>query len=136
VIEAPDAPGWLGFRASGSDADGNRVSDEPASARHHNMITDRIQFAALTALCASIMLAGEPDMATLTIRNVRPAVVKSLKALARRSQRSMEQQVRELLEDYVAERRSVLEQIEAGWAAQPRRPTAEQVDNWIGAGRK
>jgi plasmid stability protein len=47
-------------------------------------------------------------MATLTIRNVRPAVVKSLKALARRSQRSMEQQVRELLEDYVAERRSVL----------------------------
>lgn len=75
-------------------------------------------------------------MATLTIRNVRPAVVKSLKALARRNQRSMEQQVRELLEDYVAERRSVLEQIEAGWAAQPRRPTAEQVDNWIGAGRK
>ena len=75
-------------------------------------------------------------MATLTIRNVRPAVVKSLKALARRNRRSMEQQVRELLEDYVAERRSVLEQIEAGWAAQPRRPTAEQVDNWIGAGRK
>lgn len=75
-------------------------------------------------------------MATLTIRNVRPAVVKSLKALARRSRRSMEQQVRDLLEDYVAERRSVLEQIEAGWAAQPRRPTAEQVDNWIGAGRK
>ena len=75
-------------------------------------------------------------MATLTIRNVRPAVVKSLKALARRSRRSMEQQVRELLEDYVAERRSVLEQIEAGWAAQPRRPTADRVDNWIGAGRK
>jgi plasmid stability protein len=75
-------------------------------------------------------------MATLTIRNVRPAVVKSLKALARGNQRSMEQQVRELLEDYVAERRSVLEQIEAGWAAQPRRPTAQQVDNWIGAGRK
>jgi len=75
-------------------------------------------------------------MATLTIRNIRPAVVKSLKALARRSRRSMEQQVRELLEDYVAERRSVLKQIEAGWAAQPRRPTAEQVDNWIGAGRK
>jgi predicted transcriptional regulator len=74
-------------------------------------------------------------MATLTIRKVRPAVVKALKALARRSRRSMEQQVRELLEDYVAERRSVLEQIEAGWAAQPRRPTAEQVDTWIGAGR-
>ena len=48
----------------------------------------------------------------------------------------MEQEVRELLESYVAERRSVLEQIEAGWATQPRRPTAEQVDDWIGVGRK
>ena len=74
-------------------------------------------------------------MSTLTIRNVRPAVVKALKAVARKSHRSMEQQVRELLEDYVAERRSVLEQIEAGWAAQPHRPTAEQVDDWIRAGR-
>jgi len=75
-------------------------------------------------------------MATLTIRNVRPSVVKSLKALARRSRRSMEQEVRELLEDHVAERRSILGQIEAEWATQPRRPTAEQVDNWIGVGRK
>ncbi len=48
----------------------------------------------------------------------------------------MEQEVRELLENYVAERRSVIEQIEAGWATQPRRPTAEQVEAWIGAGRR
>ena len=75
-------------------------------------------------------------MATLTIRNVPASVVKSLKALARRSQRSMEQEVRELLVSRVAERRSVLEQIEAGWATQPCRPTAEQVDDWIGVGRK
>jgi len=75
-------------------------------------------------------------MATLTIRNVRPGVVKSLKSLARRNRRSMEQEVREMLEDYVAERGSILEQIEAGWARQPRRPTAEQVDQWIGAGRE
>ena len=75
-------------------------------------------------------------MATLTIRNVRPSVVKSLKSLARRNRRSMEQEVRELLEDYTADRRSILEQIEAGWAAQARRPTPEQVDHWIEAGRK
>ncbi len=75
-------------------------------------------------------------MATLTIRNVPPSVVKSLKSLARRNHRSMEQEVREILEEYVAERRSVFEQIEAAWATQPRRPTAEQVDNWIGAGRQ
>jgi plasmid stability protein len=75
-------------------------------------------------------------MATLTIRNVPPGVVQSLKAIARRSRRSMEQEVRELLEDFVAERRSVLEQIEAGWAAQSRRPTPDEVDSWIGTGRR
>jgi len=48
----------------------------------------------------------------------------------------MEQEVRELLEGHVAERRSVLEQIEAGWARQTRRPTAAEVDAWIGAGRR
>ena len=75
-------------------------------------------------------------MATLTIRKVPASVVKSLKTLARRSQRSMEQVVRELLMSCVAERRSVLEQIEAGWAEQPCRPTAKQVEDWIGVGRK
>jgi plasmid stability protein len=75
-------------------------------------------------------------MPTLTIRNVPPSVVKSLKTIARKSRRSMEQEVRELLESYVAERRSVLEQIEAGWATQSRRPTAAQVENWIRAGRE
>ena len=74
-------------------------------------------------------------MPTLTIRNVPPGVVKSLKTIARKSRRSMEQEVRELLESYVAERRSVLDQIEAGWAKQSRRPTAAEVDSWIRAGR-
>ena len=75
-------------------------------------------------------------MPTLTIRNVRPGVVESLKALSKRNRRSMEQEVRELLEAYVAERRSVLEQIEASWATQSRRPSAKEVDRWIGAGRE
>ena len=74
-------------------------------------------------------------MATLTIRKVRPGVVKSLKSLARRNRRSMEQEVRELLEGYVADRRSIVAEIEAGWAAQKRRPTAKQVDRWVEAGR-
>ena len=75
-------------------------------------------------------------MATLTIRSVRPSVVKSLKSLARKNRRSMEQEVRELLGQYVAERGAILKQIEAAWATQPRRPTAKQVDGWIGAGRR
>jgi plasmid stability protein len=74
-------------------------------------------------------------MPTLTIRNVPAAVVRSLQALARRRRHSMEQEVRELLETYVAERRSVLGQIEAAWSRQSRRPTASEVDEWIAAGR-
>ncbi len=74
-------------------------------------------------------------MPTLTVRNVPARVVQSLKALARRHNRSMEQEVRELIEGYVAERRAVLDQIEAGWQAQSRRPTASEVDAWMGVGR-
>jgi hypothetical protein len=47
----------------------------------------------------------------------------------------MEQEVRELIEGHVAERRSVIAQIEAGWSRQSRRPTADEVDAWIRAGR-
>ncbi len=74
-------------------------------------------------------------MPTLTIRNVPVRIVESLKSLARQNKRSMEQEVRELLEIHIAERRSVLEQIEAGWAKQSRRPTASEVDSWIETGR-
>jgi plasmid stability protein len=74
-------------------------------------------------------------MATLTIRNVPAAVVRSLKAIAKQRHHSMEQEVRELLEVHVSERRSVLQQIEAGWTRQARRPTANEVEDWIAAGR-
>jgi plasmid stability protein len=85
----------------------------------------------MLALC----LHQTSHMPTLTIRNVPVKVVRSLKALARRRRRSMEQEVRELLEAHVAERRSVLEQIEAGWGRQRRRPGAHEIDSWIGVGR-
>jgi len=47
----------------------------------------------------------------------------------------MEREVRELLETYVSERRSVLDQIEAGWSRQTGRPTADKVEEWIASGR-
>ena len=47
----------------------------------------------------------------------------------------MEQEGRELLDAYTAERQSVLSQIEEGWAAQRRRPTAEEIDRWMDIGR-
>ena len=74
-------------------------------------------------------------MPTLTIRNVPTRAVQSLKALARRHRRSMEQEVRELIEGHVAERSAVLDQIESGWARQARRPSAREVDAWVNAGR-
>ncbi|HXT30495.1 MAG TPA: hypothetical protein VN716_14480 [Vicinamibacterales bacterium] len=74
-------------------------------------------------------------MPTLTIRNVPLRVVQSLKALARRRGRSMEQQVREIVEEQVSEREAVLRQIEASWSRQRRRPTAAEVDRWLETGR-
>jgi plasmid stability protein len=81
------------------------------------------------------MLAGE-HMATLTIRNVPDKVVKSLKTLARKNRRSMEQEVRELINEHVGERLSVLDQVEAAWNKQARRPTAAEVERWIATGRE
>ncbi len=74
-------------------------------------------------------------MPTLTIRNVPAKVVRSLKALARRRKRSMEQEVRELLEGHVADRHAVLSQIEAGWRQQTKRPTASEIDSWLRLGQ-
>jgi plasmid stability protein len=75
-------------------------------------------------------------MATLTIRNVPDKVVKSLKTLARKNRRSMEQEVRELINEHVGERLSVLDQIEAAWSKQLRRPTATEVERWIATRRE
>ncbi len=76
------------------------------------------------------------NSATLTIRNVPARIVKSLKMLAKRHNKSMEQEVRDLLEQHVGERTSVLKQIEAGWARQARRPQAREIDAWIATGRE
>lgn len=75
-------------------------------------------------------------MATLTIRNVPTKIVKSLKTLARRNRRSMEQEVRALLEQHVGDREALLEQIEQSWTRQRRRPKAGEVEAWIDAGRQ
>jgi plasmid stability protein len=74
--------------------------------------------------------------ATLTIRNVPLRVVQNLKSIARRRHRSMEQEVRDLLEEYVGERAAVLRQIEGSWESQSRRPSAAEVGKWIAAGRR
>ena len=76
------------------------------------------------------------DTATLTIRNIPMRIVRGLKSLARRRGQSMEQEVRDLLEAHVAERASVLKQIEASWPKQSKRPSAAKIDAWIATGRR
>jgi plasmid stability protein len=76
------------------------------------------------------------NVATLTIRNVPARVVRNLKALATRQGKSMEQQVRDLLEEHAGDRSAVLEQIEASWNKQARRPSGGEIDDWIATGRK
>ena len=75
-------------------------------------------------------------MATLTVRNVPPKVVKTLKTLAKRNRRSMEQEVRAVLEEHVGDREALLEQIERAWAQQARRPRAIEIDQWFRVGRE
>ena len=74
-------------------------------------------------------------MPTLTIRNVAPKVVRALKAQAERNRRSMEQEVREIIEGQVADRTSAVNQITRSWASQKRAPTAVEVEAWIREGR-
>jgi plasmid stability protein len=73
--------------------------------------------------------------ATLTIRNVPLRVVRTLKSIAKRRHRSMEQEVRDLLEEYVGERSAVVKQVEASWESQSRRPSASEIEKWIAAGK-
>ena len=75
-------------------------------------------------------------MATLTIRNVPTKVVKSLKSLARRNRRSMEQEVRAVLEQHVGDRLALLDEIEQSWARHTRHPKAHEVESWIRVGRQ
>jgi plasmid stability protein len=73
---------------------------------------------------------------TLTIRNVPAKIVKTLKSLARRNGRSMEQEVRAVLEEHTGDREALLEQIEEAWTRQARRPKATDIDDWLRVGRE
>ena len=81
------------------------------------------------------MIASKTNMATLTVRNVPPRVVTTLKMLAKRNRRSMEQEVRAVLEEHVGDREALLEQIARAWAQQARRPKATEIDEWLRVGR-
>lgn len=73
---------------------------------------------------------------TLTVRNVPSRVVRLLKTLAKRRGQSMEQVVRDVLEEHAGDRASVLKQIEVLRSRQTRRATTAEIETWIGIGRE
>ena len=74
-------------------------------------------------------------MATLTIRNVPDDLVGRLKKVAAQQGRSMEQEVRLLLETRYAERSELLERIRSRWDLS-RVPTPGEIHSWRSTGRK
>jgi plasmid stability protein len=70
-------------------------------------------------------------MATLTVRNLPDEVVVALKRMAGANHRSMEQEVRLLLESIALGRAAALDRIEASWDEMPREISSQEVDDWI-----
>lgn len=74
-------------------------------------------------------------MATITVRNLPPELVKRVKESAAKYGRSMEQEIRDLIEQRYRRREDVLLEARARWEKLPR-PSAEEVDAWIETGRR
>jgi plasmid stability protein len=74
-------------------------------------------------------------MGSVTIRNLPDGVVAEIKAAAALHGRSLESELRELLQRRYRSREEVLTLVRARWNELPR-VTAKQVDAWIEAGRK
>lgn len=74
-------------------------------------------------------------MGSVTIRNLPDGVVAEIKAAAALHGRSLESELRELLQRRYRSREGVLTSVRERWNALPR-VTAKQVDAWIEAGRK
>lgn len=74
-------------------------------------------------------------MGTLTIRNLPDDLVERLKAAAAAHQRSMEQEVRELLQRRYAPKAEVLARLRSRWGQLPR-TSAEDVRQWREEGRR
>jgi len=74
-------------------------------------------------------------MGTLTIRSLPDEVIQGVKASAELHQRSMEQEVRELLHRRYGPRSEVLRRIRERWKELPRTKTGE-VEQWRQSGRR
>ena len=73
-------------------------------------------------------------MATITVRNLSNDLIERIKAAAARNGHSMEQEIREMLQQRYLDRREILQRIRTRWD-QASAPTAEEVKAWIKADR-
>ena len=73
-------------------------------------------------------------MATVTIRNLPDGVVQRIKQRASAKGHSMEQEIKELLENRYAEKAAVLEEIRQSWKTLPE-TTSGEIDAWRAEGR-
>jgi plasmid stability protein len=74
-------------------------------------------------------------MATLTIRNVPESVADRLKEVAAQQGRSMEEEVRLLLQERYVKKEEILRRIEERWRDLPK-ASSEEVEKWIREGRE
>lgn len=74
-------------------------------------------------------------MATLTIRNLPDDLVERIRVSASRYGRSMEQEVRELLQHRYAARQDVVSRLHERWQRHPK-ATAAEIAAWIAEGRE
>ena len=74
-------------------------------------------------------------MGTLTVRNVPDEVIERVRTSAELNRRSMEQEVRLLLEARFAPKAEVLDRARARWK-KTKGPTKEQVEAWRSQGRR
>lgn len=70
-------------------------------------------------------------MGILTVRKVPKSVLRKVKALAKANGRSMEQEVRTILQSVAMDRKSACDQIEQAWPQQKRPTRRREVDRWI-----
>jgi len=69
-------------------------------------------------------------MATITVRNLPDSVVRALKELAERNNRSMEQEAREIISSRVMDRGAVMKMLRDCWDSQARAVRMDEADEW------
>jgi len=74
-------------------------------------------------------------MGTLTIRSLPEEVIQRVKASAELHHHSMEQEIRELLQQRYGPRSEVLQRIRERWVRLPR-TGSDEVDQWRQKGRR